>query len=293
MRMTVPDSQILDAEPYYGAYFNTGDRVLVGGSFPGTTFQDNLSVLPGSYPELPIALRSQSEFKWRDIRSQVNVAYIEDGLVTSYQPLSYTSTESTFPLIFQDLARDLYLTWLEKEGTTFHVYLTTTDPVKREFLDDMSSEDYFFLFAEGLFGVLAGAVLSPFAAAVWGGAGLLAFLFNLVLSQFNRPIYRRIGEVLSMVGGIYIFWWLKLATLPGLLGDYVPFSAWIPRIPQALEQPLIYGVPVLIGLASLAVAWSRTYGREAGSAINFHLIYSGMDALLSCAVYGILIYGSF
>jgi len=293
MRMTIPATQVLDEEPIYGTYFQVGNRVSMGGAFPRTTFLDNVSVLPGSYPELAIAFRSNSEFKWRDIRSQVNVAYITDGLVTSYQPISYTSTESNFPTLFQDQDQNLYISWLEKDSPNFYVYLSTTDPAKRQILDEVSSADYFYLIAEGLFGVLAGVVLSPFAAAAWGGAGLLAFVFNLVLSQFNKPVLRKIGEFLSILGGIYIFWWFKLATLPGILEDYVPFSAWIPHIPDNLDQPLIYGVPILIGLIALTVAWSKTYRKDSGSPINFHLLYVATDALLSCAVYGILIYGSF
>jgi len=293
MRISVPANQILDEEPFYGGYFQVGERVLMSGSFPRTAFLDNISVLLSGNPEMAFAFRSTSEFKWRDFRSQVNVAFIENGLVTSYQPISYTSTESNFPHLFQDQGQNLYLTWLEKEDSTFYAYLSTTDPAKREVLDYISAEDYFYLAAEGLFGILAGVVLSPFAAAVWGGAGLLAFVFNLILSQFQKPIYRKIGEYLSIAGGIYIFWWLKFGTLPGLNGGYVPFSAWIPKIPVVLEQPLVIGVPILIGLLSAVVAWSRTYRRGSGSAINFYLLYSGMDALLSCAIYGILIYGSF
>ncbi len=293
MGITVPATQILDEEPIYGGYFQVGNRVSMGGAFPRTTFLDNVSVLPGDYPELAIAFRATSEFKWRDARSQVNVAYIIDGLLTSYQPISYTSTESNFPHLFQDQDQNLYLSWLEKDGANFYAYLSTTDPVKRAVLDEVSREDVLYLIAEGLFGVLAGVVLSPFAAAVWGGAGLLAFVINLILSQFNSPLIKKIGEILSVVGGIYIFWWLKMATLPGLLDDYVPFSAWIPRIPEALDKPLIYGIPILIGLIALVFAWSKTYGKDSGSAINFHLLYAATDALLSCAVYGILIYGSF
>jgi len=293
MRMTIPATQILDEEPVFGEYFQVGDRVLMGGAFPRSSYLDNVSVLPGGYPELAIAFRSNSEFKWRDIRSQVNVAYITDGLLTSYQPISYTSTESNFPRLFQDQDQNLYISWLEKDSPNFYVYLATTDPAKRQIMDEVSSADYFYLIAEGLFGVLAGVVLSPFAAAAWGGAGLLAFVFNLILSQFNKPVLRKIGEFLSIIGGIYIFWWFKLATLPGILEDYVPFSAWIPHIPDYLDQALIYGVPVLIGLTALTVAWSKTYRKDSGSAINFHLLYAATDALLSCAVYGILIYGSF
>ncbi|MFL7813097.1 MAG: hypothetical protein AB8I40_05410 [Anaerolineales bacterium] len=293
MRISIPATQVLDEEPVFAGYFQVGNRVSMSGNFPRSSYFDNVSVIPGRYPELAFAFRSDSEFKWRDIRSQVNVGFITDGIMTSYQAISYTSTESNFPHLFQDQDQNLYLSWLEKDGANFYAYLATTDPAKRAVLDEVSGEDVFYLVAEGLFGILAGVVLSPFAAAVWGGAGLLAFVFNLVLSQFNKPIFRKIGEFLSVIGGVYIFWWLKMATLPGLFGDYVPFSAWIPRIPKYLDQPLIYGVPILIGLIALAVAWSKTYGKDSGSAINFHLLYAATDALLSCAIYGILIYGSF
>jgi len=137
-------------------------------------------------------------------------------------------------------------------------------------------------------------VLSPFAAAAWGGIGLIGFIFNMVFSQFNRPVYRTIGEILSMATGVGVFWFMKLVTLPGLkTWDYVPFSAWIPRIPENLTQPLIYGVPALIAVIALSVAYFNTYGKKDGSPINFHLLYCAVDTLLSCAVYGVLIYGSF
>jgi len=55
---------------------------------------------------------------------------------------------------------------------------------------------------------------------------------------------------------------------------------------------LVIGVPILIGLTSFSVAWFKTYGKEAGSPINFHFIYAAVDTVLSCAIYGILIYGS-
>lgn len=293
LRMVVPASQLLESEEYFSGYFPTGNRIPVGGIRYGSSYQDDINVISGDFPELAIAFRSQSEHKWRDFRNQVNVAYLSDGLVTTYQPLSYTSTDSSHPNIFQDAEQDLYVSWLEKESSIFYVYFSTTDTAMKSTLDLVSVNDYLSLTAEGIFGVLAGVILSPFAAAVWGGAGLLAFVFTLILSQFHKPIFRTVGEYLSNIGGMFIFWWMKLATLPGIGGDYVPFSAWIPRIPPEFEQPLIIGIPILIGLTAFAAAWSKTYGKGSGSAINFHLIYSAVDALFSCAIYGILIYGAF
>ncbi len=292
MPVYVPFSQNLKAEEYYGAYFQTGNRVFAGGG-GRTPFQDSISTLEGRYPELAFAFRSQSEHKWRDVRSQVNVAYFQDGVLTTYQPLSYTSTESSNPKLILDQENNLLVSWLEKSNLTYNAYFSTTDPVRKSSLDLVSQQDYLYLVAEGVFGILAGAVLSPFAAAVWGGIGMIGLLITVVLGQFHKPIFRTIGEYLGMAAGIFVFWWIKLATLPGLNTGYVPFSAWVPRIPEGWEQPLVIGIPILIGLISAFVAWRRTYGRDSGSAVNFHLLYAGMDSLLSCAVYGILIYGAF
>lgn len=294
VKVYIPSSQGLPAVPFPSGAFQAGDRINVSGnSYPSLSSLENIQFLAGQFSETVVVFRARSEFKWRDFRNQINIAYLSDSEVTSYQPLSYTSAESYYPSVLSDAGKNLYVTWLEKGQATYRVYLTTTDPVKRTYLDQVSLDDYLYLGAEGIFGLLAGVVLAPFAAAVWGGAGLLAFLFNIILSKFRKPIYRKVGETLSIAGGIFIFWWIKLATLPGLADGYVPFSAWIPRMRVSFEQPLIIGVPIFIGLAAFVTAWLNTYGKKASSAINFHLIYCAVDTVLSCAVYGILVYGSF
>lgn len=294
MTIQVPFVANLPVSEFYDGEFDSGQRVLMHSGIPSSSSIENVQFLEGQYQETAIVFRARSEFKWRDFRNQANVAFLSDGLVTSYQPLSYTSAESYYPSVVADQEKNLYVSWLEKGESAYRVYLTTTDPVKRAQIDQVTTEDYLYLSAEGLFGMLAGMVLSPFAAAAWGGIGLFAFIFNLILSQFHKPIFRKIGEYLSIAGGMGIFWFMKRATLPGLRGgEYVPFSAWIPRIPEVLHQPLTIGVPILIFLIAFLVAWFKTYGKKSGSAINFHLLYSAVDAVLSCAVYGVLIYGSF
>ena len=294
MSIRVPIIANMPADEFYSGSFDTGKRVFVYSGIPSTSSIDNVQFLDGQFEETAIVFRARSEFKWRDFRNQANVAFLSDGLVTSYQPLSYTSAESYYPSIVTDQNKNLYVTWLEKGESTYRVYLTTTDPVKMVQIDQVTTQDYLYLAAEGLFGMMAGAVLSPFAAAAWGGIGLFAFVFNLILSRFHKPIFRTIGEILSMAGGVGVFWFMKRATLPGLRGgEYVPFSAWIPRLPEVLHQPLTIGVPILIFLIAALVAWYNTYGKKSGSAVNFHLLYSAVDSLLSCAVYGVLIYGSF
>lgn len=294
MSINIPSISGLEQSSYPYGFFDVGDRVSLGGYFPRTPYIEDIKSLDVQFEETALVFRSRSEYKWRDRRNQVNVAYLSDGLITSYQPLSYTSAESYYPSVILDQDMNLYVTWLEKGELTYRVYLTTTDSLKKTNIDLVTVDDYLYLAAEGLFGILAGAVLSPFAAVAWGGIGLIGFIFNMIFSQFNRPVFRTIGEILSMATGVGVFWFMKLATLPGLKTlDYVPFSAWIPRIPDNLTQLLIYGVPALIALIAFSVAYFKTYGKKSGSPIYFYLLYCAVDALLSCAVYGILIYGSF
>lgn len=294
MRLRVPIIANLPADEFnYGA-FQTGDRIYVYSGIPSSSDLDNIELLNGQYSELAFVFRSRSEFKWRDFRNQANIAFLSDGLVTSYQPLSYTSAESYYPSVVTDQDLNLYVTWLEKGESTYRAYLTTTDPLKKDNIDLVTTEDYLYLTAEGIFGMLAGAVLSPFAVAAWGGIGLIGFIFNLVFSQFNKPAIRTFGEILSMIAGIGVFWFMKMVTLPGLKDfSYVPFSAWIPRIPADYHQLMIYGVPALIGLIALLIAYFNTYGKKNQSSINFYMLYCAVDTLFSCAIYGVLIYGAF
>ena len=94
-----------------------------------------------------------------------------------------------------------------------------------------------------------------------------------------------------MIVAVVAYWMGKLATLPGML-DYVPFSAWLPEIPFVLGNILRWLVPLLITGIALGVAWYYTFRRSNQSTLYFLLIYVGIDALLTTAIYAVLIYGA-
>lgn len=272
----------------------TGPRIsLQDGVYPRTRALSNLAPLDGQFPETALSFRAETEFKWRESKNQVNIAYLKNGEPTSFQPLSFTSRVSYEPHLTGDNQGHLYLLWLEKREVSNSVYLATTDPDKMVYLNEITLNDYFSLGAEMGFGLLAGIVLSPFAAAVWGGISLIALLINSLFKNFRNPRVRQLGQVLSILGSLFIYWWLKFATLPGIDEGYTPFSAWIPRIPVSLEPILQTGVPLVIGLLALTAGWFFTYRKGTRSPIYFMLVYAGVDAFLTTAVYGILIYGSF
>jgi len=60
-----------------------------------------------------------------------------------------------------------------------------------------------------------------------------------------------------------------------------------------LNPILIVGVPLLIALFGLLIAWNFTFRRQNPSVMNFMLIYMAFDGTLTLAVYGFLIYSVF
>ncbi|MFW6182580.1 MAG: hypothetical protein ACOC8X_02200, partial [Chloroflexota bacterium] len=142
---------------------------------------------------------------------------------------------------------------------------------------------------ESIFGLLAGAVLAPFAAIVW----LIAPLVILGVTTFMRREGEGLisaGTALSLALALAAFLAVKGLTLPGF-NEYVPFSAWIPVLPEWLGAVLQWSVPLLITIVGLIVAWQHTFRRKSQSVLYFLLIYAAADSLLSMAIYGSVVYG--
>ena len=100
------------------------------------------------------------------------------------------------------------------------------------------------------------------------------------------------GTIISLLLTLITLWGIKVTVLPGMF-DYVPLSAWLPALPSWLNLPLQLGVPLLIaGLAFLA---ARYYvGRKnVYSIFLFTIIYAVVDAILTMALYGVLVYAAF
>jgi hypothetical protein len=99
------------------------------------------------------------------------------------------------------------------------------------------------------------------------------------------------ATLISLGIAVAVFLGIKYFSLPGLR-EYVPFSAWLP-LPEWLQGILQFFVPISISLLALLVAWYFTYRRETKSPVYFMLIFAGADAVMTMAIYGVLIYGGF
>lgn len=243
--------------------------------------------------ELVIAARAIVAYELRKQASQAMLIYFQDGQASTYQLLSFSRSGTRAPYVRSDAEGHLYATWMETgaEESRFVAYLAGTAPDVHAALNQTSLRDVGRMLSETIFGLLAGAVLSPFVGVLW----LVAPVIVLAATSFLRHDDERTispGSAVSLLLALGAYWAVKIGTLPGI-GEHVPFSGWIPIIPHWLDFPLRYGVLILIAIAALIVAWRFTYRRQAHSALNFMLIYTAVDSVLSMAIYGSIVYGFF
>jgi hypothetical protein len=262
--------------------------VLSGG---GNTYIARLAVDPALSPELAMAFHTKLEYLRRQEQGQVSTIFLQDGIPNGYQQISFTPASSDYPAVLSDKAGQLYLTWMEGSALSgYDVYFSSTAPDIRGALSGLTWGEFGPLAAETLFGLLTGAVLVPLAL-LWILPAMVILGLTSVIRRddesFSSP-----GVIVSLALAITAYWVTKLAFMP-TVRDYVPFSAWLPFLPPALNLPLQVGVPLLITGLALAVAWRYTYGGERPSPFFFLLIYAVVDGALTMAVYGVTFYGAF
>lgn len=276
-----------------GAGLKSGARAPLTGDTEMEPRLTEVWVNPRSEREALIAFHSLINYQWRQRKGQVSTAYFRDGQPVEYQLISFSSVDSTSPAVTSDREGYLYLTWLERGDLTgYVVYFTSTAPGIRLAYDRLTAEDAGRLAGETAFGLLSGAALAAPAAAIWLIPALIVLVLTTPLRRERENTGLSLGAAISLGLAIVAFWFVKLASLPGAR-TYVPFSAWIPVIPAWLTGPLQLIVPVLTGIVAVLVAWHYTYKRSSRAALYFLLIYGAVDALLTMAVYGVLIYDAF
>jgi hypothetical protein len=264
---------------------------MLGSAPYGNTYISELAVDPALAPELAIAFHTKLEYLRRKEQGQVSTVFFRDGAPAGYQQISFTSASSGFPAIVSDEGGQLYITWLESGAESgYDVYFSSTAPDIRKALSGLTWDDVGRLSAETLFGLLGGVVLVPLALA-WIIAPMVVLGVTSVIRR-KEESFTSPGVLISLALAIATYWVSKLL-LMSTIRDYVPFSAWLPFIPPALNLPLQVGVPLLIAGLALAIAWRLTYGQDRPSPFFFLLVYAVVDAALTMAVYGVTFYGAF
>jgi hypothetical protein len=290
--LVVPDGAELAYDLPPGAGLDSGPRAALAASVEsGGTAPAEIETNPVFQPELALAGVAPVRYKYHQTYSQVGLLFARDGQPSEYQLLSFNGSSAFTPALISDSSRYLYVTWRELHGGGADVYFASTAPDIVQALADWTLDDAARIASDAVFGMLSGAIFTPFAALLW----LAAPLAILGLTAFTRREgsgMERWGTRAGLALALAAYWTAKLFTFRDALG-YVPFAAWLPSLPPWLALPLRIGVPALIALGALRLAWNYTYGVGRRSAVFFMLIYAGLDSLLTMAIYGGLLFDAF
>jgi hypothetical protein len=243
-----------------------------------------LAISAGLDPELALVCEKQIEHKNRQSVNQVCAVFFRDGAPAGYQLLSFAPNGSFTPALTSDRTRYLYATWRQLQPPGFGVYVASTAPDMSQALAGLTGGDVARVTVDTVFGMLTGAIFAPLFALLW----LIAPLIALGVTWFVRrgaEGFTHWGVLASLAVALAAYWIAKLTSFENHLG-YVPFSEWVPIIPSWLALPLRIAVPALIAAGGLRIAWRYTYQVGRRSALLFVLIYAGVDALLTAAIYG-------
>ncbi len=290
--LTVPYAHdLLYENPLSGAP-PTGARLHLQDGFMGDgRYITQVNPGPTVGEELIVAFHARVGYLLRKTQSQVSSVFLKDGKNRGYQQLSFSSTFSSQPSIFSDEEGHLYFTWLEKGAQPgWMVYFASTAPSLIDGLSGITVDDIGRVSAEAVFGLLTGALLIP-VAFIWIIPAMIVFVIFSRLLQSDEKVTDARGLV--TVGFTLVALWIaKFGVLPGML-DYVPFSAWIVFLPEWIRSPLTLGVPFLIAIVSLGLARIISSREEEPTTYRMVVAYIIIDAILTMAIYGVLIYAAF
>ncbi len=267
-----------------------GPRMLLSGQVGGPI--TGIAANAAFDPELVVAFASPQSYKGNQFIAQVGALFLHDGAPAAYQLLELYARQ----LADAHAGRATRPAISMRPGAKLaRLASGSTSPAQRQIssqaLRPLTRGDLARMVVDTVFGLLTGAVIAPIAAFGW----LLAPLAVMGLTWFLRRDADRFthwGILVSLAAALLVFWAGKLAVFGDNLG-YVPFSAWVPVIPLWLGLLLRIAVPVLTLAAGLRVAWRLTHGADRRSVLLFLLAYGAVDSLITMAIYGGLILGTF
>jgi len=287
---TVPQRMFVTMEyelPYedWTGPMDVGPRVNWAFNEYGTDQLKDIAPLPSNGGESAIAMRARVNTRSGQSQSQIGLAYLINGVLDSYQLLTFTYSASATPALIENDDGQLYAIWLEvTDVDEFSIYLSSTVPAIRDRYNALTSEDIQQMAFDTAFGMVSGLLLAP-VVFLW----LLPAMLVLALTSWLRRGEGRgqfIRSVLCAVLAASAYWVVKIGVFPTILTS-VPFSAWIPTISIGIGAALRIAVPVVIALIGILSALRGVQKRGAFSPTVFLLVYAIWDGLLTLAVYGV------
>ncbi len=290
--IAIPREHDLAYEPFPAGSLQAGERYsLESRPSPSLSVLQDIHTNPVYGDEVAVAFRAAVNYYWRRSASQVGLVFMQNGVPTSYQLLSFTQQPSSDPTVISDTEGHLFMTWLESgDVSRFNVLYAATAPSIQQTFNPVTADDVTQLSAATIFGLLTGVLLAPVAAMIWLVVPVLTIPLTSIFRRGEQTL-KSPGTIITLILAVAIFQVVKIASLPAI-ADYVPFSAWLP-LPDIVKAPLQIIVPVVFMIAALLTAWNFTYRRNSNSPLFFLLLYIATDTLFTMAIYGVLFYGAF
>ena len=212
----------------------------------------------------------------------VNVIF-GDGALLGYQAAGSTTHWSRLSNVVADRNGDLYLSWVEGlEPGPSDVFFATTEERVRERVDTLTGGDLLSAALNTVFSAVTGVAAIPLVIS-WAVAPII---WALLAGRFIGGSGVTSGKgYVALAVGVIIYQVSKLYFSPALL-DYVPFSAWIPFLPEELYSPLQALFPLgIAGLAALGTTFVLLRA-QTRNLLVCSLVFILIDAFLTVMVYG-------
>ncbi len=242
------------------------------------------ATLPDVAESLGVAVAVRQAYRL-DAFLQIAVGVLEEGTFQGYAYVSRSQQLSDEPHLTLDSGGYWHVVW--REGAFGQrVFYATNEPAARQKLDALTPADFLNALLEGGLESLTSILLMPIIGFGWLLPGL-AVVGGWKLLRDDESVREWISWP-ALLLALALYQGAKWISLPSMAA-YVPFSAWL-DIPPAWQAPLQIGVPALIlGVAVLVAA--RVARRRNPSTVLFYTVTGLVDALLTLAVYGVILLG--
>ena len=285
-RIWIPSEEEITYRPYQSSLGLTQLADVAQVPSQASDFILHPNTLESQESEMVVALGVNQQLRL-DLQLQIATLVLKDGQVQGFSMAGKTDHLSDDAVIAADTQGNLHLIW--REGAGGHkVFYASTAPQARAELDRINTGDVVGAALQGGMESFVSIALLPVIGFGWLLPGLLVVgTYKLFREHENM---RDPVSWIPLIIAVAMYEGLKIVTLPTMT-SYVPFSAWL-EIPNAWDAPLRFGMPVLIFLIALFVAY-RMQKRYSASTLVFYMALGLTDAVLSLAIYGVNFLGVF
>lgn len=285
-RIWISPAEEPDQTPYVGNFPLTEFILPPARASLTTRYILGSHAVAGAENDVALAVSATQQLRL-NTEEQVAVAYFAEGDYAGYQWAGKTEGISQDGSLVYDENGNLHLFWLEGASGS-KLFYSTIEPERRDAIDTVNQNDIANGLLNGGMDALIGVLFFPLAMG-WilpGGLILLARQWNRdyeVLDNWQPVAF------VAFAFAAYLF--TKYAFIPTLF-RYAPLTAWF-DLGTTAAAIMRVGTPFFTAIIGLAVAERRRKRNESIAPLNYFLVATGVDAVLTLALYGVNFLGVF